>query len=408
MMSYLLNILIYCFIILVPLLPMKEKFKGIPIAIDFLFGSAIVLIFLASNLRTLFNRKTYKDKRFSYIIIFSVVFIILSVSSIFYAKNKTIVLSETFRFIEYITIFTILYLIVDKRVGKNILTLFGLTMILVAFLGCLQFAFNLSEFRDSVSILNRGRLYSTFVNPNYYGAAINLVIFYFLINFIESDENRLLNILLFMLLFFNLLMTLTRGSWMGFFVGILIIAFFRHRKLFLSLPIGLIVIGLIPSLRMRLGSIFDLKNLTNSERLTLWKTGLLMFKDHILIGVGNGNYLYRYKEYITRYPELNLRRSMFSVHNSYIKMLAELGIFGGIIFIVIYFMLAYLTYTVYKNTKDRELKQISLALLAGWGAYLFQNFFNNLMFIPQLNVLVWVLTAVVYKLYLIEGREVNG
>lgn len=331
----------------------------------------------------------------------------LSLFSIKYSVNKSAVISETMRFIEYIALFTVFYLFIEKEEGVIGLKIFNLSMILVAIYGIIQFIFNKSEFMDSISILNRGRIYSTFVNPNYYGAAINIIIFYYIIKFVEESRNRVLNILIFSLFFVNLILTLTRGSWFGFIVGIIIISILRYRKLLYSIPAGLGLIAFIPNLRTRFISSFDFTNLTNSERIILWKTGYLMFKDHVLTGVGNGNYLYRYAEYIKKYPELNLGRNMFSVHNSYIKMFAELGIFGGIIFIVIYLLLFYLVYTIYKNSKIEELKQISLAFLGFWGAYLFQNFFNNLMFIPQLNVLVWVITAIIYKLYIIERREAN-
>ncbi|HAZ36348.1 MAG TPA: hypothetical protein DCY71_00635, partial [Clostridiaceae bacterium] len=99
--------------------------------------------------------------------------------------------------------------------------------------------------------------------------------------------------------------------------------------------------------------------------------------------------------------------NLTSTHNSYIKIMAELGILGIVSFLGVYLSLAHLTYVVYKNSKTKY-KNIALAGLGFWGAYLFQNFFNNLMFIPQLNVFVWILTALLYKGYLLENEEVTN
>jgi O-antigen ligase len=133
-----------------------------------------------------------------------------------------------------------------------------------------------------------------------------------------------------------------------------------------------------------------------------------MFKDHVWTGVGNGNYLEHYYEYVLKHKEeLDLSKTQFTVHNSYIKMLAELGILGGLSFIGVYFSLAGLVIKVYRKSSG-PLKTLSLAFLGFWGAYLFHNFFNNLMFIPQLNVFVWIFTAGLYKYYLLEMKEVTA
>jgi O-antigen ligase len=80
-----------------------------------------------------------------------------------------------------------------------------------------------------------------------------------------------------------------------------------------------------------------------------------------------------------------------------------LGIFGGILFASIYGMLFYITYQIYRKTQ--KYKVHSIAFLGFWIAYLFQNLLNNLIFIPQLNVLVWVVTALLFKGLYLERQE---
>lgn len=190
---------------------------------------------------------------------------------------------------------------------------------------------------------------------------------------------------------------------MGFACGLMFLAILRYRKALFAVPFAVISAYVIPFTRSRFLSIFNLNYTTNSERLKLWKTGWMMFKDHFFKGVGNGNYLTWYRKYAENHPELNIDGRTFTVHNSYIKMFAELGIFGGLSFTLIYFTLVYICYSAYKNTK--KYKVVLIAFMGFWATYLFQNFFNNLMFIPQLNVFVWIITALLYKGVYIENQE---
>jgi O-antigen ligase len=288
--------------------------------------------------------------------------------SITYAKNRGAAVNETLRFLEYACIFYLVLLNADSRFIKRGLFLFCTSMVIASLFGIFQYIFNLSTFTAG-AYFGKGRVYATFENPDYWGAVINLVIFYPLIYMIENKKGkRVLNGILFVLFFINLLFSCTAGSWTGFAVGLFVIALLRYRRTLFAVPVLAVVGFAVPAVRNRLLSIFNLNEHNNFVRLKLWKTGLKMFKDYPLGGVGNGNYLARYVEYIKRYKELNAGRNQYSVHNSYIKMLAELGIFGGISFVAIYLTLLSMAYKVYKNS--REYKFYALALLGFWGAYL--------------------------------------
>lgn len=399
-----LNIILYTFIIVVPLVPVKTKISFIPIAADTVFGGLAILLGIIYIIYNYIKDKSsldiMKTTNMKIISIFVVLFAILSMASILYAENKVAVVTETIRFIEYIAIFYIILIVADNDFIKKALSIFYVVMIIASLFGVVQFIFDLSSFKDDGIYLpfGKGRIYSTFENPNYWGAAINMVIFYPLIRFIENKGSRIYNALVFLLFLFNLIFTSTRGSWLGFGLGILVISMVKYRKLLIAIP-ALVVFALIdPLTRSRFLSIFD-----GNIRIKLWKTGIEMFKEHPVVGVGNGNFLYRYREYITKYPELYAGRTIFTTHNSYIKMFAELGAIGGVLFIMIYTSLAYITFKVYRFTKEYRIA--SLAFMGFWASYLFQNFLNNLMFIPQLNVLVWIITAMLYKGYYIENKK---
>ncbi|TDT50821.1 O-antigen ligase family protein [Fonticella tunisiensis] len=404
------NFFIYLFMIIVTLLPFKARISFIPLSADFVIGGlAIVsgIAYLVFNKGCRFTiSQLMENKEIRIIGIGILGFTLLSFISLGYAESKAAVISEAIRFLEYVIMFFMLLLIADLRLIKNSFYAFYAAMIAAAIIGVLQFIFNGSSYFDTSMPFGRGRIYSTFVNPNYWGAAINLVIFYPMLHMLEyRGKDRAIDALVFLIFMFNLVFSFTRGSWLGFMTGIFVIGVIRYRKTLYAIPVMIVGALLVPSIRNRFLSIFTMKSVTSLQRVKLWTTGWIMFKEHFWLGVGNGNYGQNYPKYIERFPELFVSKELFSVHNSYLKVLAELGIFGGIFFIIIYVGLALLCYKVFKNTGNTGLRLIALSLVGFWGAYLFQNFLNNLMFIPQLNVFVWILTALLYKGYLLEKQE---
>ena len=400
------NILIYSFLLIVPLIPLKAKILFFPVSSDFIIGGLVILVGLIDLIVNYKKDRSkfaiLKDKNIMILSILIIAFILMSLGSIFYAASKTAVISETMRFMEYAIIFYLILLNADSKLINRGLLLFYISMLISAVYGAFQFIFNLSTF-DVGSYLSRGRVYATFENPNYWGAAVNLIIFFPLISYIENKKDRrAYNIVIFVMLLANLILTFTRGSWLGFALGLLFLAIIRYRKWLLALPFIAGGAMLLPFIRDRLLSILQFKD-TTLGRIKLWKTGWYMFKDHFWIGVGNGNFLTYYPEYIKKHPMLTVYKEQATVHNSYLKMFAELGIFGGLIFTGIYGMMFYMSYSMLKRTK--KYKVIILAFMGFWIAFLFQNFLNNLMFIPQLNVFVWIITAMLYKGVYLENQE---
>lgn len=400
-----LNIALYAFLIIVPLVPVKIKVAFLPIAADTFFGGIVIILGLIYiGIASRRNKKFFnilKSKHMKLISIFILAFIILSLGSVIYAEDKVLAITEVIRFLEYTLIFYIVILSCDREFIKKGFILFYITMIISAIFGIIQFTFDLSPFFDdgATQPLGRGRVYSTFENPNYFAAAMNMVIFYPLICFIEKKGSRIVNFILFTLFFINLILTFTRGAWLGFGLGILIISVVKYRKMLLALPALLVYVIAFPSTRNRFLSILS----SDETRIKIWKTGLKMFEENPILGVGNGNFIHRYDEYITKYEYLYAGRTLFTTHNSYLKMFAELGLIGGVLFLMIYSSLTYMTFKIYRFTK--RYKKEALAFMGFFAAYLFQNFLNNLMFIPQLNVLVWIITAMLYKGYYVENME---
>lgn len=406
-LKHIFNILMYSFLLIVPLMPEKAKILFIPLSSDFIIGGFAILIGGISlivdyrNNRESFN--IFRNKNIMILTILIGIFVIISLASTIWSIDKTTAVLETVRFLEYAFIFYLVLLNADETFISRGFMLFYIAMLISALYGVAQFAFNLSNF-DVGGFFGRGRVFGRFENPNYWGAAVNMVIYYPLIRLIENkSKNKTIDALVFLVFFANLLLSFTRGSWLGFGLGLVFLAVIRYRRMLLALPVFGVVAMIVPFIRERLLLTLKFQD-TTLGRIKLWEMAWHMFKDHPLLGVGNGNYRANYFQYLKKYPKLtNWKEVAPTVHNSFLKMFTELGILGGVIFAAIYGMLFYITFQIYRRTQKYKIH--SIALLGFWIAYLFQNMLNNLIFIPQLNVLVWVVTALLFKGLYLESQE---
>ena len=401
---------IYIFVFFVPLLPYKIKISSIPVSADllvilYLISVVILMIFNKYSRDKLVDglKKIVQTKLFISVIFYT----LICLGTLFVAVSKTIVIMELTRFWTYILLFFIITTFIDKRKNiRDIVGVFILSVTLSCIIGLMQYFGILKTLVDPATGIDTGKVYSTFVNPNYWGAFINIVLFPVLMLAIKKVKYYKFLYFLFLILFLNLIMTGTRGSWIGFFMGILLMIIIYNKKLIIPVIVITPFTLLIPKVWQRLISIFDPESWTIVERFTLWKTGYLMFKEHPILGVGNGNYLIKYSEYIKRYHELDLGREEYSVHNSYLKVLCETGILGFIPFLLIIVFYVKKIIDIYKKPINALSKDMAIAFLCSIVSYLFQNISNNLFFIPQINAFFWIIGALLITYNKIEDRVI--
>lgn len=200
-----------------------------------------------------------------------------------------------------------------------------------------------------------------------------------------------------------LLMSWSRGAWLGFGAAMATLIFFLPRRrwqglLFLALVAVVLVaafqLGLVPqSVAARVGSLgtdlqvgdvrgefVTIENYALVERLAHWQAGLDMARENLWSGVGFGGYERAYENYAL----LNWPFPLGHAHNYYINLLAEVGTPGtaaylllwGVIFIQVIGLL---------RTRDWEKRGIALGLLAAWTSlsihHLVDKLYVNNMFI---------------------------
>jgi len=127
----------------------------------------------------------------------------------------------------------------------------------------------------------------------------------------------------------GLLATYTRGAWMGFVVGVLALIPATRKGRWLLLG-GLIVLGLTTlagpqHLRQRFLTMGDPDDPTVKERVYMWRSGLTMWRQHPVLGVGPGGVKREYASYAL--PEAVKKRTGH-VHNTPLQILVERGVLG--------------------------------------------------------------------------------
>lgn len=168
---------------------------------------------------------------------------------------------------------------------------------------------------------------------------------------------------------------------MGFALGLglfWLLAWWRGR-LSLVLPIVAIICAIPIALYFReliIDRLFGDDNGAAEARLPLMLLALRMIRDHWLFGVGANNFALHLREYLT--PEM-AAEWITTVHNKYLLVWAETGIFGFLTF------LAFLLTTLRRGWRiwqldDRLLGPIGLGFtmaLVGWMAHMFFDIFHN-------------------------------
>jgi O-antigen ligase len=193
-----------------------------------------------------------------------------------------------------------------------------------------------------------------------------------------------------------LLMSWSRGAWIGFAAAMITLVFFLPKKrwqgVVLTLAAFTIIFvmfqnNLLPlSITNRLESfgteflIGDVRgvhiteeNFAIIERLAHWQAGGDMARDHLLTGVGFGNYEVAYGQY----GLLNWPHPLGHAHNYYLNILAETGIVG-ILTYLIFWIMVFVQLIRSLGRLDWPNRGLALGLLAAWTALSVHHFFDKL------------------------------
>lgn len=184
--------------------------------------------------------------------------------------------------------------------------------------------------------------------------------------------------ILFILSFIFLLLSNTRGPWLGF-AGGAILTVLLMRKYFKSVAILVLLVSVVAfssdGVLARVSSIFEVSkdasgritsdNSSNAGRLHMWKVALDRFPENLFFGTGFRNSEAPLRAFLDRQPEeyknkyITDQFSFNDAHSSYLQSLTEMGI----LFFVIYW--SSLVYCLMFFLREYFKTGISLYLVSG-------------------------------------------
>ena len=134
-------------------------------------------------------------------------------------------------------------------------------------------------------------------------------------------------------------------------------------------------------------------------RIKHWAVALKMFEDKPLTGIGNGNYVTLHAKYLEKYPQYTvLGEENFQAHNSYLKVLSELGIIGFIPFIILHCLIFIRSIKVCRLYSEKY-KGLIKGLIVSLIVFLQINLIDNMWFIPKVAFLYWIIVGIIILLY---------
>ncbi|HAJ32095.1 MAG TPA: hypothetical protein DCK79_01790 [Candidatus Atribacteria bacterium] len=271
--------------------------------------------------------------------------------------------------------------------------------------------------------IGRQNVFGLFGNVNYFAEylIIPLTIAVPLFFVSKNKMKKLLLLIGILAMGGSLILTFTRGSYLGFGTSLIFMFFLfifsggkafikDNKKLFIIISLAIIIIislFVIPNPLNKPGTLVSkIKGRTSvtqliqgssiKRRMAIWKFTALMIKDHPLLGSGIGTYKYNTLKYQAEFFEQGENRSLYphgfadKAHNEYLQLWAEMGIIGLGIFI--WLVICYFNYgiKILNKIKNHYKQAILIGLMGSIVAVLVDGIFGFPLHLAATIVLFWV------------------
>ena len=128
------------------------------------------------------------------------------------------------------------------------------------------------------------------------------------------------------------------------------------------------------------------------RRLLIWEKGMELFKENFLVGIGYGAFS-------------QLGYDLGDTHNIYVNILAEEGIAGMLIFLILISTFLTEGFRLYRNGDDDLSKGLGLGFTTCIFVLLVNNIFGNRWSYLELSGYLWIFAGLVARLNIISSEE---
>ncbi|MGD9679083.1 MAG: O-antigen ligase family protein [Vulcanibacillus sp.] len=256
-----------------------------------------------------------------------------------------------------------MYVLDDEKKLDTFMKIIIISTIFIALAGIIQYIFQIESVRwVHKKDADQFRIVSIFANPNALAGYLNMILSFLvaLFLFTKQIKYKLLYLLAILPIFVALLLTFSRGAWIAFFFMAIYAVWVWNKKWLLTLPAILVALPFVmpASVVNRFAYLLDPSYYQMSSdygRLAFWTDALIKIKENPIFGLGLGMYG----------DSVPLRHNIpFStwVDNHYLKLGAEMGIFGLVSILVLLFALFQLTRKLFKQADSDKYRAYCIGL----------------------------------------------
>jgi len=184
------------------------------------------------------------------------------------------------------------------------------------------------------------RAFLPFPDPHSLAIFLNLIYPIILFVLIKTLINKKLVYLLIAGIIVVQILTFSRAGYLVFLIeNIGIFILIKNSRRLIGSIFGLLIILflIVPLISDRFLNIFNLNDFSNLGRFKLWQKSLDLFFAHPITGIGLGNFPYYINRFIDYWSPIN-------IHNVYLEMLAEAGLFALLTWLLFIFLICFRAY----------------------------------------------------------------
>jgi len=244
------------------------------------------------------------------------------------------------------------------------------------------------------------RFFATLGNPNFLAAYLVCTIPPMFILFFSTQE-KLKKMIILVVLFSSIIVvffTKSRGGLLSFITTIVLIGLYtivdarkKENELFTKNKIWFILAGILillsffhPKVKDAFGmiwgrtkSLFTIEGWALTPRMYIWKSALMMYRDHLPFGTGLDTFQVMFPYYrLPIYWQLEWNGTPEKTHNIFLQVLATQGAIGFGAFMLI--MVAFLkkSYNLIFGEKDIHKRYLAFGVMMAMIAFIVQGLFN--------------------------------
>ncbi len=297
-----------------------------------------------------------------------------------------------------------------KNAFNAIVTVMVFSASLVALYGIYQYFVGVEIDKAWLDVENnpdiRVRVFSVFHNPNILAEYLIMVIplSVGLLWYTKKISKKIIFLGTTLIMILAMLMTLSRGSWVGFAFSALVFILLIEKRLLLSIiPISLGAVYFLPQTIMnRILSIGNFADSSIAYRFTMWEITLDIIRDYPIAGVGFGHLPFKqvFETYIRTMP-------IYHSHNTYLQTAAEMGIPGLLVLLFLLFILFKYGILNLVKSQDRYIKILSAGALSSLAGVLAHGIAENVLYLPRIIFTFWILVGFILTLDRINSQQLK-